>query len=218
MKKLRWQLSYHIKTIQVVMSFAQWYAVGFFSLHPFQFSLTGDYLWSSVTTDEMGQQTRRTLVDCLVKRLPISIGYTWEGGTTVDTAPIQLRDMYDHVFDVPMDLCATPEVLYPFRRVYSGALTFREKLFDAMLRSYFYGRTGNRFVVEGDYELTTAGSSSPLNLIEPAAWTTTMKPGIVVEMSAIIRRKSRSRLRSDVECPCCRRIVPGVTVDVRTVW
>lgn len=108
--KLRWQLSYHARTIQVVISFAQWYAVELFCYTP-QPSPPADYLWLSVTTYEMGQQTRRTLVDCLTRHLPISIGYTWEGGATADTAPIRLRDMYDHIVDVPLDLCATPEVL-----------------------------------------------------------------------------------------------------------
>lgn len=61
-------------------------------------------------TDEMRQRTQHTL-DRLNRNLPMSIGYTWAGGTTVDTAPIQLRDMYSHVIDVPLDLCATPEVL-----------------------------------------------------------------------------------------------------------
>lgn len=83
---------------------------------------------------------------------------------------------------------------------------------------YFHGRKGNRFIVKGDYELTTAGSSALFNLIDPAEWQTTMKPGIVVELKAIIRRKSRPNQRSDVECPCCRRIVPSVRVDVLTVW
>ncbi|EIM82033.1 uncharacterized protein STEHIDRAFT_161385 [Stereum hirsutum FP-91666 SS1] len=176
-KKLRWQLSYHIKTIQVVMSFAQ-----------------------CVTTDEMGHQPRRTLVDSLTRHLPISIGYTWEGGATVDTAPIRLRDMYNHIVDVPLDICATPE------------------LFDGMLRMYFHGRKGNRFIVKGDYELTTAGSSSLLNLIDPSEWRATMKPGIVVEMNAIIRRKSRPNNLSDVDCPRCRNIVHDVRVDALTLW
>ncbi|EIM82066.1 uncharacterized protein STEHIDRAFT_114717 [Stereum hirsutum FP-91666 SS1] len=174
-KKLRCQLSYHTRTIQVVMSFAQ-----------------------CAITDETERQSKRTL-DRLTRYLPISIGYTWEGGATTDTAPIRLRDMYDHIFDVPLDLCATPE------------------LFDGMLRMYFHGRKGNRFIVKGDYELTTAGSSSLLSLIDPSEWQTTMKPGIVVEMNAIIPRKSRPNHHSNVECPCCRRIVPGVDIDVLTV-
>lgn len=65
----------------------------------------------SARTHEAEQQTRRTL-DRLTRYLPTSIGYTWEGGETVDTAPIRLRDMYDNVLDVPLDLCVTPEVLY----------------------------------------------------------------------------------------------------------
>lgn len=71
-----------------------------------------DYsLRSSARTHEAEQQTRRTL-DRLTRCLPISIGYTWEGGATVDMAPIRLRDMYDNVVDVPLDLCVTPEVQY----------------------------------------------------------------------------------------------------------
>lgn len=83
---------------------------------------------------------------------------------------------------------------------------------------YFHGRKGNRFIVKGDYELTTAGSRSLLHLIDPAEWQTTMRPGVVVEMNAIIPRKSRPTHRSDVECPCCRRTVLGVNIDVLTVW
>lgn len=87
-----------------------------------------------------------------------------------------------------------------------------------MLSMYFYGRKGNRFIVKEDYELTTAGSSSLLNLIDPAEWSTTMKPGLVVEMNAIIRRKSRPNNRSDSTCPSCRQIVAAVKVDVLTIW
>lgn len=65
----------------------------------------------SAMTDEIRQRAQHTL-DRLARNLPMSIGYTWEGGTTVNTAPIQLRDMYNHVVDVPLDLCATLEVLY----------------------------------------------------------------------------------------------------------
>lgn len=65
----------------------------------------------SARTHEAKQQTQRTL-DRLTTCLPISIGYTWEGGATVDTAPIRLRDMYDNIVDIPLDLCVTPEVLY----------------------------------------------------------------------------------------------------------
>lgn len=81
--ELRWQLSHHIGTIQAVMLFAQWYAVEL--LHPFRLSLTAYYLCFSVVTEELWQQNRRTLVKCLTRHLPISIGYTWEGGATADT-------------------------------------------------------------------------------------------------------------------------------------
>lgn len=106
----------------------------------------------------------------------------------------------------------------PFLPKILNALTFSVKLFDGMLRMYFHGRKGNIFIVKGDYELTTAGSRSLLNLIDPAEWNTTIKPGIIIEMKAIIRRMSRPNYRSDIECPCCRRIIPGVRVDVPTVW
>lgn len=64
----------------------------------------------SARTDEVGQQTQ-LMLDRLTGRLPKCIGYTWEGGMSVESAPIQLRDMYNNVLSIPLDLCATPEVM-----------------------------------------------------------------------------------------------------------
>lgn len=64
----------------------------------------------SARTDEMGQQTQ-LMLERWTKRLPKSIGHTWEGGISVESAPIQLRDMYNNVVPIPLDLCATPEVI-----------------------------------------------------------------------------------------------------------
>ncbi|EIM80978.1 uncharacterized protein STEHIDRAFT_125284 [Stereum hirsutum FP-91666 SS1] len=173
--KLRRQLVSNVRTMGIVTSSAQCAGI-----------------------DELQQQSW-VVHDRLTKILTKSVGYTWEGGMTAETAPIQLRDMFDNIISIPSEFCATPERL------------------EGLLNVYLRGRKGTKSFLKGDYELTISGCGTELDLIDPAQWTRIVKPGIFVEMNAIIRRKSRPNNHSDLECPCCRRIVVSVKADTLSI-
>jgi hypothetical protein len=74
--------------------------------------------------------------------------------------------------------------------------------FDHILRGYFKDRIGQDYVERGDYHVLRAEDSQVIN---PSELASTVEPGMVIEMSIILRQKFAIG-DNEKACPRCRYI------------
>ena len=109
----------------------------------------------------------------------------------------------DHLgqnISVPMIFCSTWKVSGPCFVVFrSGHALRRRQDFDYIIRGYCNNRAGNRFVQQGDYRVIRAEDNGT---IDPSEFARTIKPGVVLEMSIVLRKKTSFPDKKQV-CPRC---------------
>ncbi|TFY66271.1 hypothetical protein EVG20_g4817 [Dentipellis fragilis] len=104
----------------------------------------------------------------VLRELPLSLGYTWEGGHTSLQQPVVLMDAFDRILILPFDLCDTWE------------------RFVGLLKVYFKGRPGAKQV--DNYHFIVTPSADPDLLIFKSSWSQHVRPGARLGMEVLIPR------------------------------
>jgi hypothetical protein len=86
-------------------------------------------------------------------------------------------------------------------------------MFGNFLRTFFKHRAGRSYVDRGDYELMTNDSL----IINPTTWDTIIKPGVTINMNAILRLLGLDDSDSR-RCPGCARVCPQASLNSQVQW
>lgn len=87
-----------------------------------------------------------------------------------------------------------------------GSLISANKDFNYVINGYCKDRAGNRFIERGDYQIIRAEGS---RVIGPSAFARTVEPGMVLEISIILRQATAFQK----DCPRCGRVNSTVTAN-----
>lgn len=113
---------------------------------------------------------------------------------------VVLVDMLDQTTQVPIELCFTREVCLILSLVsWTELFALPVQVFDGFLKLYFRDRAGSMFVRQGDYDLMADADNQ---LIDDTTWSAMVRPGKLVNMSAILRLRLHDRRL----CPSCRKL------------
>ncbi|EIM79400.1 uncharacterized protein STEHIDRAFT_163759 [Stereum hirsutum FP-91666 SS1] len=121
-----------------------------------------------------------------IDEIPEVLGYYWEGGSMIGDRPIILNDMLGQCIQLPAQIYRT----------------WSE--FQRFLRFHYQRKAGHRFIVSGEYDLS---SDHNRNSLSPTNWV--VRPGTVIDMSArlrVIRFRPGANATVYIEvCPSCSR-------------
>ena len=99
--------------------------------------------------------------------------------------------------------CFLPHT-YPFVHIYLALQGF-----DYIINGYCKDRAGNRLIKRGDYRLIQAQTGQ---MIGRSDFVSTVEPGMIVEMSVVLRQKKAFKDDRN-KCPRCGHINLNVTVE-----
>jgi hypothetical protein len=88
-------------------------------------------------------------------------------------------------------------IIYRIRQIES----LRGQGFDHIVKGYFKNRVGRQYVERGDYHVLQPESSEIISRLEFAS---TVKAGMVLEMSIILRRETYQD--NEKKCPRCHHL------------
>ncbi|VDC07203.1 unnamed protein product [Peniophora sp. CBMAI 1063] len=77
-----------------------------------------------------------------------------------------------------------------------------------LLLDQFENKPGERYVRSGSYTLMNTVTETTTSIIQPSSWAQSVRPGMTLEMSIVIRQFARK-----LECPYCRTCSPDAPDD-----